>query len=282
MTEAPFTFHLLSDLHIEFSPYKLVPPPPLCPPCDALILAGDIGNPWSSEYGEFVRLAAAHYSYVFLIKGNHECFGHTLEEVSHQIRSVVISANANANNNNNIIFLDSDVFDIRDTDIRIAGTTLWSEVEDDQRSDVQHSIADYRLIRGWSVEHNNYHHASAVAFLEKEMQQARADGKRLVVITHHAPALCGTGRAEHEGSRLSSAFASDLTGTLLQPPVVAWAFGHTHHSTIQIVNGIKLASNQRGYQISGRAPERTGFNPTFTFSISCRRFALDNKAQTDV
>lgn len=252
-----FTFHLLSDLHIEFSQYTLTQP---TSHCDALILAGDIGNPWSLEYKEFLHHASSQYQYVFLIKGNHECYKHSLEDVTQQMKKV-------CNGTNNIIFLDNATFDIENTDIRIVGSTLWSEIEDDQRSDVQCYIADYRHIQGWSIEQNNFHHEISLSFLKKEMLQANIDGKRLVVVTHHAPTLTKTGRPEHDGSPISSAFASDLEKTLIQPPVVAWAFGHTHHSTTLDVNGVKLVSNQRGYQISGRMPERTGFNPGFTFNV---------------
>jgi hypothetical protein len=130
---------------------------------------------------------------------------------------------------------------------RVAGSTLWSEIDDDQRSDVQCFIADFRRIADWTTWRNNAKHAEAVRFLAAESARAAADGVPLVVVTHHAPLTRGTCRPEHSGSPLSSAYQTDLAH-LMGAPVAAWAYGHTHRGCAeQVVAGTRVVTNQRGY-----------------------------------
>ena len=69
-------------------------------------------------------------------------------------------------------------------------------------------------------------------WLEESIRAAAGDGKRVVVLTHHAPSFHGTCAPQHDGSSIAAGFCSNLEG-LLRPPVVAWLFGHTHWSSWQ-------------------------------------------------
>jgi len=243
-------FHLLSDLHIEFAKFELQKPDG----CDFLLLAGDIGSPSTNTYTELIERAASLYNIVFVVVGNHECYGYHIERTCNKIAKI-------CNRFSNVIYMNNNSYDIDGTDVRVLGTTLWSNIQDCQRFDVAQFISDFRCIKQWTIEENNHKHFKAVQFLKKELQRANKDGKRLVVVTHHAPYLRNTSREEHRGSKLSSAFATDLT-PLITYPVVAWAYGHTHHSNSQIVNGVLLTSNQRGYD-----GEKTNFDAMFTFEV---------------
>jgi len=243
-------FHLLSDLHIEFAEFQVEK----VEGCDYLILAGDIGTTRFQNYVNLIERAAGLYKTVFVVKGNHECYGFTVDQTSNKIAKI-------CNKFENVVYLNNKAYDVEGTDVRVIGTTLWSNINDYERFEISTFIADFRCIKDWTIDENNHKHYKAVQFIKNELQRALDDSKRLVVVTHHAPYTKNTSREEHRGSTLSSAFATDLSG-LIKSPVVSWAYGHTHHSNQQLVNGVLLVSNQRGYD-----GEKTNFDPLFTFEI---------------
>lgn len=243
-------FHLLSDLHLEISPFTLNKPKD----ADILILAGDIGDPTSNDYRDLIEKTSNLYKYVFIVKGNHECYGYDLQKTGQKIAHVVDKFS-------NVFYLQKRTIDIEEN-IRILGVTLWSDIMDYQRSDIGCFLADFRLIKEWNIENNNHEHFKDVKFIKNEINRAKEDNKKLIIITHHAPSYRGTSRPEHSGNSLSSAFCTDLE-YLFNDPIKAWVFGHTHHSCKLLINNIPLISNQKGYGDN----EITLFDPLFTFEI---------------
>ena len=246
--------HLLSDLHLEIDATFTLEKPE---ETQGLILAGDIGEPSSQAYGDLIKRAAELYDWVVVVRGNHEAYGYIdIVRAGEKIGKV-------CGQYPNVHYLQKKSLDIGD--LRIIGATLWSDVLDYQRSEIGTFMADYRRIKKWSIEENNHEHFKDVKFIKSEMEKAVQDGKRLLVVTHHAPYTRNTSKPEHRGSPLSSAFVTDLS-KLFKPPIVAWAYGHTHHSHSQVVNGVILVSNQRGYAEPGEI-EETGFDPMFCFEV---------------
>jgi len=244
------SFQLLSDLHIERAPFTLTKHRA----ADYLILAGDIGDPASLVYVELLEAASPLYVHVFVIKGNHECWGRSVQETDDLIGAIAATLP-------NVTYINKSGYDLPEGRVRVIGATLWSYVTDAQRSDVQCFIADYRYIKDWTIDKNNVEYCKTVAYLKEEIGNAKANGQRLVVVTHHAPAIEGTSPPLHDKSRLKSAYASDLTA-LFSPTIAVWCHGHTHHSHIQNVKGMALVSNQRG--LPG---EETKFAPAFMFKV---------------
>lgn len=243
-------FHIISDMHTEERPFFLKN----IKHADCLILAGDIGHPETKVYCDLIQKASAMYSYVFVVKGNHECYGHTVQKTDELISCVTKDFD-------NVFYLNRSTVDICD-DIRVLGTTLWSDVQEYQRSEIGIFISDYRLIKDWCIDNHNHAHHKDVAFIKKEMERALLDNKRLLIVTHHAPMVGATSKPQHARSVLSSAFCTDLK-RLFTKPVAAWVFGHTHHSCSLRVNDIPLVSNQRGY---GDECD-TGFDPDFVIDV---------------
>jgi predicted phosphodiesterase len=243
-------FHLISDIHLEISPFTLIKPDD----ANILILAGDIGNPTSNDYYDLIEKTSKLYKYVFIIKGNHECYGYDLQKTDEKISHIVDKFS-------NVFYLQQKIVDIEE-DIRVVGVTLWSDIMDYQRSDIGCFISDFRLIKEWNIETNNHEHFKDVQFIKNEIKRAKDDNKKLIIITHHAPSYRGTSRPEHNGSSLSSAFCTDLE-YLFNDPIKTWVFGHTHHSCKLSINNIPLLSNQRGYEDD----EITLFDPLFTFEV---------------
>jgi hypothetical protein len=151
------------------------------------------------------------------------------------------------------ILLDQTRYDLN-ADITILGCTLWSHIPPAASEEVGRRLNDFRRIHQWSVERHNAAHASDVAWLDSECAKIRAaePGRRVVVLTHHAPAVSGTSAPQHEGSTSSSlrtAFATDMSGRpCWGPPVKLWGFGHTHFCCDFMSRGVRIVSNQRGYE----------------------------------
>lgn len=237
-------FHILSDIHLEMSNYELEK----IKDVENLILAGDIGIPTSPKYTAFIKRASELYKNVFLIAGNHEYYYNNIKDINDIIEQIAVKYNVHFLNNR---YIDIDGY-------RIIGTTLWSDIMEYERSEIQTFIADFRLIKNWSIEKNNHEHFKNVQFIKNEIE---CDNKKLVIITHHAPLRNITCKPEHVGSLLSSAFSTDLS-YLFKPHVTAWIFGHTHYSCNTTFNDVKLLSNQRGYN-----DEKTKFDPLFVVDI---------------
>mmetsp|Transcript_34523 Transcript_34523/g.75557 ORF Transcript_34523/g.75557 Transcript_34523/m.75557 type:complete len:104 (+) Transcript_34523:504-815(+) len=81
--------------------------------------------------------------------------------------------------------------------------------------------------------------------------EAKEKDQRVVILTHHTPLMKGTSHPRYEDSDLSCCFSSDLRSLIVHgdPPLVAWACGHTHYNFDMMVgNNVRVFSNQRGYK----------------------------------
>ena len=244
--------HIVSDIHLEMdkTPPRITSVAELFDKdnqADVLFLSGDIGNVFDDTYWAFLSSCSERYRTVFVILGNHEVYGTTLEKAVRTMRERTKIKDKDKDNVNNLVFLNKDTHDLEELGIRVAGTTLWSHVEDEQRLKIQCCIQDHRAIRDWSVDHNNAAHAGCLKWLKREIDRARADGKKLVVMTHHAP-LFESCHAKHRGSPLSSAFETDLSALIVaNPHIRLWVHGHTHFSDARKIGETLVLSNQLGY-----------------------------------
>ncbi len=150
----------------------------------------------------------------------------------------------------NLVFMDCDAFDVPSTDVRVLGCTLWSE----PAPGADRLLNDFRLIRGMTFAAYRDTHRRHVAWLEQECARAAADGKRVVVFTHHAPIVSGLVPQVAQGKTLTEAgcLGTDLLsapGTRFHNSKVIryWAFGHTHVSLRMQVGSCVVLSNQYGY-----------------------------------
>lgn len=215
---------------------------------DALVLAGDIGNPERPHFVDFLTECSNTYPLVFLVSGNHEAYGHSLEETDALIRQSIIKLP-------NVHYLQCGTYDVKETNLRILGCTLWSNVPPKAHHIVKQYLSDYRAIfsstvhsRNITVAELNAVHLSHVAWLTKELERATADNKRVLVITHHLPTydLIAPKYLTGAVSSLNSAFASSLE-SLITEPVKMWVCGHTHTAAQKTLNGVILLCNPTGY-----------------------------------
>ena len=100
------------------------------------------------------------------------------------------------------------------------------------------------------VRDTNRWHREEREWLEQQLHFARDNKESVLVLTHHTPSFSRTSHPQHDGTSLSHAFSSNLDH-LLQPPVAAWLFGHTHYNDVHERGDVLLASNQLGYFAKG-------------------------------
>jgi len=217
----PFSIQFLSDVHLEFRKDRQVEDliAALVPRCPYLVLAGDIGNPSQPCYARFLEAASKRFAHVFLIAGNHEFYGSSINETLGEIRSVVAPWP-------NVHFLHNETYVAEDLPFRIFGGTMWSDISAREEAAVVQLISDYDRIRGFTPSLARNEHHVFVDLLEAELGERRPHPAPLIVVSHHLPRLSLV-HPRYRDSPINSAFASDVR-LAEDPRIAAWIYGHTH------------------------------------------------------
>ncbi|KAJ5164775.1 calcineurin-like phosphoesterase [Penicillium coprophilum] len=244
------SLQILSDLHLEINQqYTLFDVPVVS---KYLLLAGDIGRLADyDQYLAFLQRQTKNFELVFLILGNHEFYGGSLESGLETARRLEQDPSLNER----FVLLHQRRYDIPDTNVTILGCTLWSDIPENSRDIVHYKIQDFQKIEDWTIDEHNAAHKSDLNWLREEAQSiyythkknpTKSSKRSILVATHHAPTMHRTSSPQHAHNPWSVAFATEL---LTQPwnGVDTWVFGHTHYSTEFKEKGIRVVSNQRGY-----------------------------------
>ena len=149
----------LSDLHLEFIKPNNIDnfikkiPPGLDEIC---ILAGDIGNPYQSNYDIFMKFINENFKKSFVIPGNHEYYNQvkTIEQTNEFLEDYFQKYE-------NITFLNNN-FEIYERYCFI-GSTLWSKI-----INPDYEINDVYNIPVFDYKKCNRLHLLSVDFLEIE------------------------------------------------------------------------------------------------------------------
>jgi predicted phosphodiesterase len=226
-------FQYFSDVHTEMlksNPKKILKLDiqPLAP---YLILAGDIGDPFSQVYYDFLEMLAKKFEKIFLISGNHEyyetnCARHLLiyekewmDKVDEKIRAVCDAIGK-------VVYLQDEVYDMEGSDISIFGATFWSDIRSEERMNILYSLMDYQKIPGFDIGKGIAKHKRSCGLLERHIAE-RSD-RRFIVISHHLPSYeLIDDRYKRMCMCINSAYATDIA-VAAHPNIVAWVAGHTH------------------------------------------------------
>jgi Icc-related predicted phosphoesterase len=248
-----------SDVHLEFTGMGCDLDTVSEESRDILIVAGDLAE--GTRGFDWLRYQCS-FSDVVYVAGNHEYYGHDIDEVDKRFRDF-------ANTIPTLHFLQKDTVEL--FGLKIAGCTLWTDMQDMsgwERRQVEKSMTDFcgaitkrhtRLTAdiacGINMDHRNW-----------LMGQQDAD----IVVTHHAPSWQSvTDYWLENGKLLNPAFAgnSDDLIRLIEPKY--WIHGHMHsfmrYWHDEKVGGTQILCNPRGY--GGSYQERTGFSDNFMISL---------------
>lgn len=247
------SLNILSDLHMEFAPFS-----PGCTDADVVVLAGDVhtgtkGVDWAME--------AFEGKPVIYVPGNHEYYGKAIPKHTDALRERATGSNVHVLENENITIGDT-VF---------LGCTLWTDLRLHGNSaiaryDAKQWMTDYGKIRV-SPKFRKLHPddtasfcAGSVRWLREEL--GRAEGKQVVVVTHHAPSGLSMPEQDTDG-RLDPAYASNLDDMVAASGACLWIHGHVHTRADYMIGGTRVICNARGY------PDETdhGFEPGLIVSV---------------
>lgn len=240
-----YSVKVLSDTHLEH--YDTYPGlshfMSIDTPIDIICLCGDIGDPLSDMYQQFL----ADCSYFCKVKtlvvyGNHEMYGKTQEYTTKLIECTCSTLG------DKIQFLDNSTCDIGE--YRFIGTILWTKLDFSKAWKIRTHISDFYQIKGWTLSAWQTSYEKNVSWLDAQLKQATIEHKKIIILTHHVP-LLSLGHPKYAGSELQSAFASDLSDMIntYSPIIQYWFYGHDHYSTqVSVDSSTIVMSNQFGYQ----------------------------------
>ncbi|GAB6405513.1 metallophosphoesterase [Pseudomonas sp. MHK4] len=233
---------VFSDIHNEFSLFN---PPRL--DVDVVVLAGDIdtgtrGVEWANK---------TFHCPVIYVAGNHEFYKGHLNRTLEKMREKALP---------HVHVLENDEVVI--DGVRFLGTTSWTDFYSTDNVTTamlaaQISLNDYKQIRAG----NHYHRIRPIDLQQKSQfakqwllsnLSTKHQGKT-VVVTHHAPLPeCAPG-IKYEIGHLAAAYVNDWQ-EFAGCNIDIWLHGHTHVGYDKTIEGIRYASNPRGYPF-----EETGF-----------------------
>jgi hypothetical protein len=260
---------VLSDLHLEFSPFE---PPPA--QADVVTLAGDIhlhtrGLVWARKTFPDTE--------VVYVAGNHEFYRSHWIGLLDQMRKKAVELD--------IHFLENSATVIGDT--RFCGATLWTDFrlfgENTAAAEraCEDALNDFHEIRtsrtGTDVlkVHGDWNVVSLPASLVRkrhlysaerlQAELAKPFAGKTVVVTHHAPSMKSVAE-RYANDIVSSGFASNLDRLFGVPAL--WVHGHMHDSFDYITAGTRIVCNPRGYCAKdGGNCENRAFDPGLVIDI---------------
>lgn len=198
--------HLESNLSLKFD--DVVVPHPQA---RVLCLAGDIGDPLSSQYKTFINRCADTFEHVVIVPGNHEYLlsASSMDETDRYIQHICPA---------NVYYLPKGSSVEPIGGYNFIGGTLWTHIPVETEYMLQKvTKAGFQSIRDYNDEH-----ARQLANIKCNID----DKKCNIVITHHAPILSNQEMYTCNDAPDVYLYGSSALTTI--PNVSAWFYGHTH------------------------------------------------------
>jgi len=231
-------FRYFSDLHLEFiKPNKIERFISKIPSGidEICILAGDIGNPYQTNYDIFMQFISKNFKKSFIISGNHEYYNKTktIQETNDFMKVYFQKFN-------NISFLNNN-YEIYDNYCFI-GTTLWSNI-----TNPSYDINDMSSIPHFDHIQYNKLNMLSVDFLEDALQK----NENCIIITHHIPSetLIDIKYKTLTMLPYNQWFYCNMDNLIetKKNKIKCWIYGHTHTPSNVIINEIPFLCNPIGY-----------------------------------
>ena len=235
--------------------------------CDVLVLAGDIGDPFSrcNSYKRFLEACTGIAKHTLVLAGNHEYYQkhrYSMAQTKAKIATIcglINDVNEKRSQYGTIRFMDDEVFTYNVLEsrhsIKFICSTMWSDVSKENESLIYNAINDYECIMGFTPSQSRALFKRSSAFINESLTDSTiSDSDEVnattdIVVTHHAPTPFDVSNPKFIDSPLSSAFSSMFKYEPNKRPPYAWIFGHTHHNVARYDTELKtiLLSNQIGY-----------------------------------
>ncbi|KAK4103822.1 hypothetical protein N658DRAFT_493284 [Parathielavia hyrcaniae] len=259
---------ILSDLHLEapkgYDIFKIVPKAP------HLAFLGDIGTvaAHKEDFLNFLTRQLHRFRTVLFVPGNHEAYHSNWPETLDILRAFQKDARQNPSLGE-FVLLDRGVFRVPNSNLVVLGCSLFSHVPPESHMAVSLGLNDFFRTKEWDVDAHNEAHRRDLAWLNAQVADLEASDVKIAIFSHWSPTLDARAiEPRHAGSRISSAFSTDLSNEkcFRSGKVKLWAFGHTHYNCDFVVERgdgagpLRIMTNQRGYyfaQADGFDGEKT-------------------------
>jgi predicted phosphohydrolase len=238
---------ILSDLHIDISPYQDLP---LEESKDTvLLLAGDICEVYNIElYEKFISTLSPNYKMILIIFGNHEFYNGSIVRAPQKLKE-----NLEKFDNVKILVRESIVIE----DVTFIGATLWTDfnkADPVAMWEADRRMNDFRYIRcgdnndpyKLKFKANNAlnEHIKDLNFIKKAVSDAKTS--KIIVMTHHVP--CNLSICEkYKSTLLNFSYVTALEDYIYDSGINYWIHGHTHSSSFYNLENTTIVANPRGY-----------------------------------
>lgn len=235
------TFTLVSDIHLtkkDAAHWKEY----ISDGTETLVLAGDICQLENMDV--IVKFLTelcneSGYKSILYVCGNHEFYNH----MGYTMIGLLAQFKYETKHLSKLKILQNETVDIGDH-LRVFGTTLWSHIPTRQLTlPIFDEFGDL-VTSNWM----NREHYTSLTALDKAIQNAGKEGKRLIVVSHYAPSFTGTLLPEHlsnEKKDKNVYYCSNLDHLLYSRVVYTWMYGHTHVNVDLLTPGnTRLVTNQ--------------------------------------
>jgi len=203
------TLQYISDIHLE----RRTSFPRIPIVSKNIALLGDIGNPFTELFVEFINYVSFNSERVFFVAGNHEFWKHkqSEEDVNDHISSICAKFK-------NVEYLSNTRTSLYNYEI--LGTTLW----------VPYYERQYKQNVNW---------------LSNNITNIQGN---IIVLSHYLPSyqLIVPQYCTKEYQRLHGQYASNLEH-LMKENVKFWLCGHSHSTNEKIINGVFCGINAYGH-----------------------------------
>jgi len=237
-------FQILSNLHLELR--KKIEIPVLAP---ILALLGDITCVSSDLYETFLLEQSDKFEHVIIVAGNEEYYGSTLQDTNEKIMNI-------CSKRKNLHFLNNNTLEL-DENVVILGTTLWTMIPFKFASQVTSECSDFQKIqlqsekgpKSLTLEDIRNIYMIDMQWLSDELSKWKDLERKVIVFTHHPPTSQNCLQPRYKSGHVKpweKFLQFSNLEHLIGSPVELWAFGHTERSCLQLINGIKVVSNQMG------------------------------------
>lgn len=275
MTQS-LTILIGSDIHLEHEPsYQYLPManetfrkgrwigPPIKhfeAKADIVVLAGDIavGAESTIAYAKAVSLELDGIP-VIVIAGNHEHYNCEIHGNLEEFRAAAKKVTADETIAT-VYFLENDIIEPFDDGYVFIGATLWTDFNIYGNVPLGLQIFDTRMMDTRLITTRNgefadrpiqgkdtlYWHRESLRYITDQLVQAKVAGKKVIVVTHHAPSsVCDL----DPQTPMSPCFISDLEYLMKHVEYApdVWISGHTHTRADEIIGKTRVVTNCRGY-----------------------------------
>ncbi len=244
--------HLVSDLHLE--KWKTIPIYLQHVEADILVLAGDIGHPFSQIYHQLISMCAQQFKHVILITGNHEYYKteelKSMEDIDERVQHI-------ANQYPNVYFLNRQAIVI--DHLVFIGCTLWS-LPEKKLFHMNYITSDFRNIKDMNISRYRDLFMINRNYIRSTMMKYKHH--KIVVVTHHVPSYKFM-VPKYRNDTKRSFYASNLEHLIKNADY--WLCGHTHNSCYLHIHQCHCYVNSYGYP--HETHHITHFNPHLIIDV---------------